>query len=167
MQKTQHPLFWNLGSIGLLCFWKVLNAKDFGIPQNRKRIYLTGSLKSKPDLSQKTTTTQIKNIILEGAPPKKTPFNKKILKKFSPPQMCRKTKKNKRGGEKQFSQLGYLIKRRSNRRKETIFKIPSKRTEEKKWASEIGIDWMDGMPLTKAQIQPSIKTPISKIFWTA
>ena len=36
--------------LGYHVSWKVLNAKDFGVPQDRKRIYIVGSRTAAPDL---------------------------------------------------------------------------------------------------------------------
>ncbi|MBH2373321.1 DNA cytosine methyltransferase [Neisseria meningitidis] len=89
-----------LEALGYYVSWKVLNAKDFGIPQNRKRIYLTGSLKSKPDLSFETSPSpKLKNILESGLPTESSPFIKKLLKKFPPSELYGKSVKDKRGGK--------------------------------------------------------------------
>lgn len=48
-QKKFRPLFqkWieTLGEVGYESVWKVLNAKDFGVPQNRERVFLVSILK--------------------------------------------------------------------------------------------------------------------------
>lgn len=33
-----------LESLGYKCFWKILNAKDFGVPQNRERCFMVSLL---------------------------------------------------------------------------------------------------------------------------
>lgn len=48
--KTLTVILETLDSLGYQVSWRVLNAKDFGIAQERKRIYLVGSRKGKPDL---------------------------------------------------------------------------------------------------------------------
>jgi DNA (cytosine-5)-methyltransferase 1 len=48
-----------LKNMGYNLYWKVLNAKDFGLPQNRERVFIVGSLKKidfKFPLPQKTPT---------------------------------------------------------------------------------------------------------------
>lgn len=98
--RTLTVILETLETLGYYVSWKVLNAKDFGIPQNRKRIYLTGSLKSKPDLSFETTLSpKLKNILESGLPTESSPFIKKLLKKFPPSELYGKSVKDKRGGK--------------------------------------------------------------------
>ena len=40
MQKTHSVSYTHLEEIGYTVFYKILNSKDFGVPQNRERIYL-------------------------------------------------------------------------------------------------------------------------------
>lgn len=44
VSKKFKPLFFRwmdtLSGMGYHCFWKVLNAKDFGVPQNRERVFM-------------------------------------------------------------------------------------------------------------------------------
>lgn len=161
-KNRAHPdrYFGNLGSIGLLCFLESFKCKRFRhspkqeahLSDRQFEIQTRLIFRNKPK-------SEIKKYFGIGTAYWKQPFHQEIAKKISPVRTVRKISKRQTGREKQYSQLGYWIKRRSNRRREAIVKYPSKRTEEKKWASEIGIDWMDGMPLTKAQISTFYKHP--------
>ena len=46
--------------------WRVLNAKDFGVPQDRKRIYIVGTKNKKPDLEKFDKSHQVLSSILES-----------------------------------------------------------------------------------------------------
>ena len=48
--KTLSIILDHLSELGYKVNWKVLNAKDFGVPQDRKRIYITGTYTETPDL---------------------------------------------------------------------------------------------------------------------
>ena len=55
--------------------WRVLNAKDFGVPQERKRIYIAGTKKAKPNLENFQCTKSILEDVLEhGLPVSSTCF---------------------------------------------------------------------------------------------
>ena len=42
--RTFHTILSTLSELGYCVEWKVLNSKDFGVPQSRKRVYLVGYL---------------------------------------------------------------------------------------------------------------------------
>lgn len=158
--RTLTVILETLEALGYYVSWKVLNVKDFGIPQNRKRIYLTGSLKSKPDLFFETTPSpKLKNILESGLPTESSPFIKKLLKKFPPSELYGKSVKDKRGGKNNIHSWDIELKGAVTEEEKQLLNILLKERRKKKWASEIGIDWMDGMPLTKAQISTFYKHP--------
>ena len=66
-----------LEDLGYYVNWIVLNAENFGVPQIRKRIYITGSLKSEIKLSNFHKTSKVFNDIREkNLPPLNTDFTK-------------------------------------------------------------------------------------------
>ncbi len=142
-----------LSDIGYSVEWKVLNANDFGVPQKRKRIYITGSLNSKPNLEEfETKKSKLKNIIESNIECKKTKFKDKLLSLYSPQELYGKAIKDKRGGKDNIHSWDLELKGDlTSIQKELMGKLLKERRR-KKWAEEIGIVWIDGMPLTLNQI---------------
>ena len=50
--RTFHTILSTLSELGYGVEWKVLNSKDFGVPQSRKRVYLVEDVPEKYYLSQ-------------------------------------------------------------------------------------------------------------------
>ena len=64
--------------------WNVLNASDFGIPQNRKRIYIVGHLNKSVNLDNfERKKYTIKDIIDINAPSNVIPFVDTLLKFYT------------------------------------------------------------------------------------
>ncbi|MDN8790645.1 hypothetical protein Q0L87_14105, partial [Staphylococcus aureus] len=70
-----------------------------------------------------------------------------------------KSVKDKRGGKNNIHSWDIELKGAVTEEEKQLLNILLKERRKKKWASEIGIDWMDGMPLTKAQISTFYKHP--------
>jgi DNA (cytosine-5)-methyltransferase 1 len=89
-----------LCALGYKINWRVLNAADFGVPQQRKRLYITGHLRRTIDLSDfpihiKTCSSAIENDFFEHP----LPFGKVLRNYFSHQELLGKSIKDKRGGE--------------------------------------------------------------------
>jgi len=111
--------------LGYIVTWEVLDSVNFGVPQSRKRVFIVGTKNDKVSLSHFPIKKQfIKDVLDEGQDTMDTAFTKKLGIKGK----CSK---------EQIILLNKLFKER----------------RKKHWAAEIGIDWMDGMPLTLKQIQ--------------
>ena len=92
------------------------------------------------------------DILDKGLPTSETPFVKKLLEKFSVEELVGKAIKDKRGGADNIHSWDMELKGYvSDDEKRLLNKLLTERRK-KKWASIIGIKWMDGMPLTKEQI---------------
>lgn len=134
--------------------WRVLNAKDFGVPQDRKRIYIVGTKKKKPDLEKFDKSHQVLSSILEsGLPTSDSDFVKLILSHYPISELSGKSIKDKRGGENNIHSWDIEYKGTISLQQKKLLNTMLKERRKKKWAEEYGIDWMDGMPLTIAQIR--------------
>lgn len=152
--RTLRIILEHLDDLGYKVTWKVLNAKNFGVPQDRKRIYIVGSKKEAPELDYFNTTEKTLEDILEnGLETSEHPFVKLVLSHYDVKSLYGKSIKDKRGGKNNIHSWDIEYKGViSNKQKALMNKILTERRK-KKWAEEYGIDWMDGMPLTKEHIQ--------------
>ena len=139
--------------LGYKVSWKILNAKDFGIPQDRKRIYIVGSKNEFINLDGFEKKTSILCDILEThLRPVNTTFTKLLLENFTTDELCGKSIKDKRGGENNIHSWDIGLKGKISKDEKDFLNLLLKERRKKKWANDFEIEWMDGMPLTKKQI---------------
>ena len=73
----------HLDQLGYKVSWRVLNAKYFGVPQDRKRIYIVGTKKTAPDLSAFEEQRACLGDILEsGLPTSNSKFVNLVLSHY-------------------------------------------------------------------------------------
>ena len=144
----------SLENLGYKVEWKVLNSKYFGVPQERKRIYIIGTDRKKPDMNfQVGKVKKIKEILESGLPTVNSKIVSLLLSHFSAEELQGKAIKDKRGGKDNIHSWDIELKGKvTNSQKELLNKLLTERRK-KKWAYEYGIEWMDGMPLTKEHIK--------------
>ena len=140
--------------------YKVLNSKSFGVPQERKRIYIVGSIHEKPNLDGfERKEKKLRDVLEYGQPVLDTPFIRNLLNHFEVKKLYGKSIKDKRGGDTNIHSWDLELKGPvSAGQKRLLDKILTERRK-KKWAAIIGIDWMDGMPLTTEQIRSFFDIP--------
>ena len=140
--------------------YKILNAKDFGLAQDRKRIFIVGTLKTKVDLENLPKKYTILNSILEkDKPVLDTDLTRMLFKNFKLEQIYGKSIKDRRGGEDNIHSWDIGLRGKiSNQQKELLNKLLLERRK-KHWAEEKGIKWMDGMPLTEKEIRTFFDVP--------
>ncbi len=140
--------------------FRVLNSKHFGVSQERKRIYIVGSLNKKPNLDDfPTTETRLEEILEHGVPTQNTPFVQNLLNHFTIKELVGKSIKDKRGGETNIHSWDLETKGPITDNQKRFLNTLLKERRKKKWAEIIGIDWMDGMPLTFEQIRTFCDNP--------
>jgi DNA (cytosine-5)-methyltransferase 1 len=133
--------------------WKLLNSKNFGLPQDRKRVYIVGTKSEIPSLDNfKEQTTKLKSIIENGKPTIKSKFTELLLSHYSIEQLYGKSIKDKRGGRNNIHSWDIELKGKVSEDQKKLLNQLFKERRKKRWAEEFGIDWMDGMPLTLQQI---------------
>ncbi len=158
--KTLQVIVDRLTALGYKFDFRVLNSKYFGVPQERKRIYIVGSIYSKPNLDNfPINECKLGDVLESGLPTLDTPFIRTLLEHFSIEQLYGKSIKDKRGGDANIHSWDLEIKGAVNSDQKDLLDAILKERRKKKWAEVIGIDWMDGMPLTSEQIRTFFDIP--------
>ncbi|HPF00764.1 MAG TPA: DNA (cytosine-5-)-methyltransferase [Bacteroidales bacterium] len=156
--RTLSTILARLDELGYNVEWKLLNSKNFGLAQERKRVYIVGTKTEKPSLENFVEHySKLKSVIEEGQPIIKTKFTDLLLTHFSVEQLYGKSIKDKRGGKNNIHSWDIEFKGPVSEEQKKILNTLFKERRKKKWAQEFGIDWMDGMPLTLEQISSFFK----------
>lgn len=134
---------------------RVLNAKDFGLAQSRNRIYIIGIKNAivKKLEGFKSKKSVLKDIIDENIKAKETNFTKKLLSHYDIEELYGKAIKDKRGGDNNIHSWDIELKGKVTLEQKELLEKLLRQRRNKKWADIIGIDWMDGMPLTTEMIK--------------
>lgn len=152
--RTLSTIIAHLEDLGYQTEWKLFNSKNFGLPQERKRIYIVGTKFDKVNLDGFDERTAILNEILEnGQPTLKSKFVDLLLAHYKVEQLYGKSIKDKRGGTNNIHSWDIELKGTVSKEQKKLLNQLFKERRKKKWAEEFGIDWMDGMPLTLDQIR--------------
>ena len=152
--NTLRVILHNLDELGYHVSWKVLNSKYFGVPQERKRIIITGTKTEAISLDNfSAQIVPLKEVLDYGHHTKQNKLSKILLSHFSPEELYGKSIKDKRGGSTNIHSWDIELKGPVSQEQKNLLNELFKQRRKKKWANEIGIDWMDGMPLTLQQIR--------------
>lgn len=134
---------------------RILNGKDFGLAQSRNRIYIigikNGRVKKLEGFNSKKSV--LKDIINEDVEAKETNFTKKLLSHYDIEELYGKAIKDKRGGNNNIHSWDIELKGSVTFEQKELLEKLLRQRRNKKWADIIGIDWMDGMPLTAEMIR--------------
>lgn len=140
--------------LGYQVSWEVLDAVNFGVPQSRKRIFIVGTKNNKVSLTNfQPKFKTIQDVLEKGKPTLNTKFTQKLLAKYSIKELYGKSIKDKRGGSNNIHSWDIGIKGECSKEQIELLNKLFRERRKKHWAEEIGIDWMDGMPLTLKQIE--------------
>lgn len=149
-----------LRDLGYFVSWSILNAKDFGVPQDRKRIYIAGTKTAMPNLREFVPVHNTLSTVLEyGQPVSNSDFVKLLLTHYKVHELYGKSVKDKRGGKDNIHSWDISYKGCVSSCEKQLLNLMLTERRKKKWAEQYGIDWMDGMPLTLEQIQTFYKNP--------
>lgn len=158
--RTLETILSHLDALGYKVSWKLLNSKDFGLPQDRKRVYITGTLTKKVSLdSFEKKTSTLDDILLRGKAVEHSLFIDKLLEKFKLKDLYGKSIKDKRGGKNNIHSWDLELKGNVSKEQKLILEELFRERRKKCWAEEIGIDWMDGMALNIDQVRSFHNTP--------
>jgi DNA (cytosine-5)-methyltransferase 1 len=157
LDKLQNELGYNVS-------WKIFDSLEFGLPQSRKRIFIVGTKDELIDLSgNEPKFNSLKHILENGLPTIKSDFANKILNHFDIKDLYGKSIKDKRGGDNNIHSWDIGLKGEVSKEQSLLLSKIFKARRKKQWADEIGIDWMDGMPLTLKQICTFVNYSESKL----
>jgi DNA (cytosine-5)-methyltransferase 1 len=158
--RTLITIIEKLQALGYQVNWQVLNAANFGLPQARKRIFIVGTLNEKIELNGfPVKRKKIKSILEKGLPTMKSKFADLLLNHFTIEELCGKSIKDKRGGNDNIHSWDIGLKGHVTKEQAVLLNKLFKERRKKQWCIEIGIDWMDGIPLTLEQIKTFHDTP--------
>lgn len=151
--KTLKTILSSLTQLGYKVEWKLLESQNFGVPQLRKRVFIVGTKNKYVDMNHFEKKSKVVNDILEhNMPLVNTHFTKCLLKHFAPEELHGKAIKDKRGGTNNIHSWDIGLKGEITNEQKILIEKLLKERRKKHWAKEIGIKWMDGMPLTVKQI---------------
>ncbi len=158
--KTLDVIISKLLELGYKVNYKVLNSSDFGVPQDRKRIYIVGTFHELPNLENfPETFSTIGSILETGKPTASTPFIRNLLAHFNVEELYGKSIKDKRGGDTNIHSWDLEIKGSVSAEQKKLLNLILRERRKKKWAEKIGIEWMDGMPLSIEHIKTFYNHP--------
>lgn len=147
--KTLEVILNTLDELGYQVSSRVLNATEFGIPQERKRIYIVGARNKAPQLDNfKTKSKTLGDILEKGLNCERSKFIDNLLAHYKPEELIGKAIKDKRGGEDNIHSWDLEMKGKVSKKQRELLNRMMTERRKKHWAEEYGIVWMDGMPLT-------------------
>lgn len=144
-------------NIGYFVSYKKLNATDFGVPQNRERVFIVCSLEKQIDLNKieyinpENTLNSIIDYTAKYSDIESN-FANKIMKLHSQTPLFGYKMQDKRGGQNNIHSWDIGVNGvLTISERELMNKIMTERRK-KHWAEKKNIVWMDGMPLTLSEI---------------
>ncbi|WQV47917.1 DNA (cytosine-5-)-methyltransferase [Helicobacter pylori] len=152
--KTFSIMLDHLKECGYFVNYKLLNAKDFGVAQNRERLYIVGSLSCPIDLNNFPTTKCVfKDVQEHHLELLNTPFTKKILSQFTPNELYGKAIKDKRGASNNIHSWDLELRGAVNQTQKDFLNLFLKERRKSKYAILWGTPKKDGVPLSLKSIQ--------------
>lgn len=159
--RTLQTIENTLMELGYIISYKVLNASDFGLAQNRKRIYIVGTKTNYVSLDNFDLNHSILADILEETPPLENDFGKLLIKNIGYENCIGKKITDKRGDN--IHGWDIECKGTLTADEKSFLNDLLKERRKKKWSIELGIPYMDGVPLTLKQIRTFSNIPLDSI----
>tara|TARA_B110000483_G_C18190250_1_gene540627 strand:+ start:823 stop:2160 length:1338 start_codon:yes stop_codon:yes gene_type:complete len=151
--NTYNVILETLQDLNYIVTTKVLDSLYFGIPQQRKRIFIVGHMNNKISLDEHVKITSTFSEIMEqGLQTYDSEFTERVLSLYEPTSLYGKKFKDKRGGDDNIHSWDLELRGACDDDQKIIMRRLLKQRRRKPWAEIIGIKWMDGMPLTAEQI---------------
>lgn len=152
--KTLKIILNTLKNLDYKVTYKVLDSTKFGLAQDRKRIYIVGTKDKEISLDNFIERfSNLSKILEKDKEIVDNEFTQTLLAHYKVEELYGKSIKDKRGGKDNIHSWDIEIKGKINIEQKELLELLLRERRKKKWAEEIGIDWMDGMPLTLEQIK--------------
>jgi DNA (cytosine-5)-methyltransferase 1 len=144
--------------------YKKLNATDFGVPQNRERVFIVCSLEKIVDLDKIEYVNQdntLNSIIDYTAKYTdiETNFANKIIELHLQTPLFGYKMQDKRGGKNNIHSWDIGVNGVLTINERGLMKKIMTERRKKHWAKNKNIVWMDGMPLTLSEISTFVDYP--------
>jgi DNA (cytosine-5)-methyltransferase 1 len=153
--RTLEVIMDHLDALGYATSWAVLDGHDFGLAQNRRRIYIAGICGKDPldfdDLDRCEGTT-MKDVMEHGLPLLDTPFTKAVLSTYKPKDLRGYVISDKRRGPKTMHSWDIGSHGKVSEDERELMEAILSNFRKRKWADQLGVTWRDGMPLNLDQI---------------
>lgn len=157
--RTLKTILQSLENLGYQVEWRLLECQKFGVPQLRKRIFIVGTKKSSVSMDNFKEVDKVVGDILEcGKPIVDSHFTRCLMKHYTSSELYGKAIKDKRGGKNNIHSWDIGLKGEVSKEQKELLELMFKERRKRHWAEEIGITWMDGMPLTLGQISTFYKS---------
>lgn len=151
--RTLEVILSKLVSLGYLVSHRLLDSKDFGLAQSRPRVYIVGTLTESVSLDGfDIRHSSFRDIMETGLPSVDSHFTRSLLASVPLEDLPGKCIRDKRGGDGNIHSWDIGLKGRTTSEQRELLNTILRVRRQKKWAEQIGIPWMDGMPLTLEQI---------------
>ena len=151
--RTLSIIIDHLKKLNYYVSYRLIDSQFFGLAQSRKRVYIVGTRDAHISLDNFEEHTAVLGDIMEhGLPTVDSEFTRKLFAHFTPSQVVGKAIKDKRGGTDNIHSWEIGLKGNTTEEQSEFLNLLLLERRKRKWAAEIGIDWMDGMPLTEKQI---------------
>lgn len=158
--NTLEVIIQHLKKLGYKVNYELIDSQFFGLAQSRKRVYIVGMLNHKINLEHFDEHRATLGDILEhNLPTVDSKFTKLLFENYSSEEIVGKSIKDKRGGAGNIHSWDIGLKGTTTAQQRKLLNAMLKERRKKKWAEEIGIKWMDGMPLTESQIRTFFDVP--------
>lgn len=158
--KTLEIILTNLEAIGYKVSWQVLDSSNFGLAQQRRRIFIVGTLDAKISLNNfQKKVVRLKDILETGLPLEKSKTIDLLLKHYKLSELPGKSLKDKRGGLNNIHSWDIELKGKTTKAQRELLNELLKARRNKKWGDQKNITWMDGMPLTLKEIRTFFDHP--------
>lgn len=152
--RTLTTILSSLEALGYKTSWKVLDSSEFGLAQQRKRIFIVGTLDFKVSLDKfEKVKVTLDEVLEKNLPTESSKTIELLLKKFDLSDLPGKSLKDKRGGINNIHSWDIDLKGRTTLAQRELLNELLKARRNKKWGLKKGITWMDGMPLTIREIK--------------